>query len=71
MPLDLTDAEKFALIDLLKHEIDSARYPLSPRVQTLPGILEKLEPQPGRAPLPLPKVYAPPRAAVARRRRRG
>jgi hypothetical protein len=65
MPLDLNDTKKFALIDLLEHEIDNGGYPLSPRVQTLRSILEKLEPQPVREDLP------PPRAAAARRRRRG
>jgi len=34
MPLDLSDEEKRALADLLKHRIDADRYALSPRVRT-------------------------------------
>jgi hypothetical protein len=44
------------------------RYPLSPRIQTLKAILGKIRPEPIREPLPPPKVYAPPRAAAAKRR---
>jgi hypothetical protein len=71
MPLDLTDTEKFALVDLLKRTIRDDPYPLSPRVQSLRDILDKLDPPPVREPLPPPKVYAPPRAVAARRRHRG
>ena len=71
MMLDLTDDETDALATLLRRTIDDDRYPLSPRVQTLKGILAKIRPEPVREPLPPPKVYAPPRATVARRRRAG
>ena len=71
MNLDLLDDEKLALVDLLKRAVRDDPYPLSPRVQTLRGILDKLDPPPVREPLPPPKVYAPPRAVAARRRRRG
>jgi len=42
--------------------IESNRYPLSPRIRTVSGILATLRPQPAREPLPPPKIYAPPRA---------
>jgi hypothetical protein len=42
MNLDLTDTEAPALIALLKHAIADDRYPLSERVQTWQGILDKL-----------------------------
>jgi hypothetical protein len=63
--------EKLALAAELKRTIAEDRYPLSPRIRSLQSILDKLEPQPAREALPPPKVYAPPRAVVARRRRRG
>jgi hypothetical protein len=69
MTFDLTDHEADALATLLRRTIDDDRYPLSPRVQTLKAVLDKIRPQPARAPLPPPKVYAPPRATAARRRR--
>jgi hypothetical protein len=69
MHLDLTDAEAEGLIRELSGIINYARYPLSPRIQTLRAILGKLRPEPVREPLPPPKVYAPPRATTARRRR--
>jgi hypothetical protein len=67
MNLELSDADIIVLADLLKHAIDDARYPLSPRVTELREILAKLRPEPVREPLPPPKVYAPPRAKRARR----
>jgi hypothetical protein len=60
--LDLTDEETDSLARLLRRTIDDDRYPLSPRVQTLKGILAKLRPEPVREPLPPRKVYAPRRA---------
>jgi hypothetical protein len=39
----LTDDEKTALAALLKRTIADDRYPLSPRIGTLRGILAKLE----------------------------
>jgi hypothetical protein len=71
MMLDLTEEETDALAKLLSRIIDDDRYPLSPRVQNLKGILAKLRPEPAREPLPPPKVYAPPRMTAARRRRAG
>jgi hypothetical protein len=70
-PLDLTEDEKLALAVKLKRTIDGDRYPFSARIVTLKAILDKIEPQPFREPLPPPKVYAPPRATLTRRRRSG
>ena len=55
----LTDDEKTALLALLKRTIEDDRYPLSPRISMLRGILAKLEPpKPTSAPLPPLKAYA-------------
>jgi hypothetical protein len=69
MQLDLNDEETAALTRLLTNTIDADRYPFSPRFQMLKAILSKIRPEPTREPLPPPKVYAPPRATTARRRR--
>jgi hypothetical protein len=71
MELDLHDDETAALTRLLINTIDGDRYPLSPRIQTLKGVLAKIRPEPTREPVPPPKVYEPPRATAARRRRTG
>jgi hypothetical protein len=71
MIFDLNDEETAALSRLLSQTIDSDRYPLSPRIQTLKAILGKIRPEPVREPLPPPKHYEPPRATAARRRRAG
>jgi len=68
--LDLTDEEAAALTQELHDIVENDRYPFSPRIQTLRAILAKLRPEPVRKPLPLLKVYAPPRATAAARRRR-
>ena len=67
----LTDDEKTALLALLKRTINDDRYPLSPRIGTLKGILAKLQP-PKPAPTPLlpPRHYAPPRVTAKQRRGR-
>jgi len=67
--LDLTDEETDARAGLLSRTIDDDRYPLSPRIQNLKGILGKIRPEPVRKPLPPLKVYAPP--SKGRYRRRG
>ena len=51
MSPDVTETEKFVLIELLEQEIDRPRLPLSPRIVTLRRILDKLDPQPARKPL--------------------
>jgi hypothetical protein len=66
--LDLSDA---ALIKELPDITGNDRHPFSARIQTLRAILAKLRPEPVREPLPPPKVYAPPRATAAGRRRAG
>jgi hypothetical protein len=38
------DTEKLALAGLLRCTIEGDRYPLSPRIRTLNGILDKIEP---------------------------
>ena len=68
MNLDLADEETAALIRELHDIVENDRYPFSPRIRTLRGILAKLRPEPEREPLPPPKVYAPRRATGARRR---
>jgi hypothetical protein len=68
MNLDLTDTEAKALTQELIGIIESSRYPLSPRIQTLRAILDKLV-EPVREPLPPRKVYEPP--SKGRWRRRG
>jgi hypothetical protein len=45
--LDLSDVETVALTRPLRDTIDGDRYSLSPRIQTLKGILVKLAPEPG------------------------
>jgi hypothetical protein len=69
--LDLTDEEAAALIKELADVTGNDRYPFSSRIQTLWAILAKLRPEPAHELRPSPKVYAPPRASAARRRRRG
>jgi hypothetical protein len=71
MQLDLTDDETAGLTRLLDNTIDADWYPLSPRVQTLKGILRKIRPEPARESLPPLKHYEPPRATPARMRRAG
>ena len=68
--LPLADDEKTALAALLKRTIDADRYPLSPRIGVLLGILAKLEggPKPALAPLPPLKQYEPPSRGRYRRR---
>ena len=66
--LDLTDDEHAALVRLVKHALDTDRFPMSPRLYPLQATLAKLEPQPLREPRSPPKVYAPPKASAVRRR---
>jgi hypothetical protein len=69
MNLELTDEETAALIQELHNIVENDRYPFSPRIRTLRGILAKLRPPSVREPLPPPKVYAPP--SKGRYKRRG
>jgi hypothetical protein len=68
MNIDLTDEETAALIRELHDIVEGDKYPFSPRIRTLRGVLNKLRPEPAREPLPPPKVYAPPRFIRGRRR---
>jgi hypothetical protein len=68
MTLDLTEEETAALARLLTTTIDADRYPLSPRIQLLKGMLAKIRPEPAREPLPERKHYEPPRGGRYRRR---
>jgi hypothetical protein len=68
MQIDLTEDETAALARLLTNTIDADRYPLSPRIQLLKGILAKIRPEPVRKPLPERKRYEPPRGGRYRRR---
>jgi hypothetical protein len=69
MHLDLSDEETAALTQELHDIVENDRYPFSPRIRTLRGILAKLRPEPVREPLPPPKVYAPPSKGRYQRRR--
>jgi hypothetical protein len=69
MNLELDPDEGRALAAELRRVIADDRYPLSRRIRTLKGILDKLEPTPVREPLPSAKVYAPPRAKPSQRGR--
>jgi hypothetical protein len=67
MNIDLTDEETAALLRELDGIIANDRYFLSPRVQTLKAIRNKIRPEPPHKALPSLKYYQPPR--VGRRRR--
>jgi hypothetical protein len=71
MNLELDPDEERALAAELKRVIADDRYPLSRRIRTLQATLDKLAPPPPWAPLPPPKIYAPPRAKPGQRRGRG
>src|SRR5713101_9316362 len=58
-----TDDEKIALIRELDRIIEDDSYPLSPRIQTLKAILNKIRPEPVREPLPRTEAL---RAAASR-----
>jgi hypothetical protein len=71
MNLQLTDEETAALERELRRIIDDDRYLLSSRIRTLKAILNKVQPEPERAPPPPPpKPYEPPRGRRYRRRDR-
>jgi hypothetical protein len=70
MPLDLTDDETRALVQLLRRAIDEDHYFRAPRLDPLKAILAKLDPSaPRPEPLPLLKPGMGP--SVGRGRRRG
>ena len=67
--LDLTDDEREELLRLLRGVISGDRFPLSPRIQRLKAIIEKLEP-PAAAVEIFPAPRPPGEPTHARRRRR-
>jgi hypothetical protein len=67
---ELSDDESTALARLLRKAIDDDRYPLSPRIRTLQGILDQIVPPPVRETPPPLRVYEPPRAKPGQRRGR-
>ena len=71
MNADLSGKETAALTKELDDITRNDRYPFSERIRTVKAILAKLRPEPVREPVPPPKVYAPPKATAATRRRRG
>jgi hypothetical protein len=75
MPLDLTDDEKAALIELLHGTVDRDRSLTSPRIRKLQAILAKLALEPPEPPRPTASQATPnPRsrqgAVLAKKRRR-
>jgi hypothetical protein len=70
MQLDLTDEETLALLNLLTEAIEGDRYPLSPRIRLLRGILAKFgelgpaPPPPARP--PTPEERDPARSSIGR-----
>jgi hypothetical protein len=69
MNLELSEEEEAALTNLLKRAIADDHFPLSPRVQTLQGILDRLEPRQARpVASPEPRVDAPQSRGHDRRR---
>jgi hypothetical protein len=73
MHLDLDDEEMLALLNLLTETIETDRYPFSPRIRRLRGILAKFGPM---GPAPPPPAGSPtpaerdPRRAPRQGRRR-
>ena len=57
--MTLPTKNKIALAAELTRTIADDRYPLSPRIRTLQGILDKLEPRPAHEPLSPLKRYEP------------
>jgi hypothetical protein len=68
--LDLTDEETLALLNLLTETIENDRYPLSPRIRALRGILTKFGPM-GPTPPPVARPPTPEEREQSRRPRQG
>ena len=64
MNLELSDEEAAALTQELRETVENDRYPFSPRIRTLKGILAKLRPEPVRR---APTAAEGVRAAAGRR----
>ena len=71
MNLELNDTEQAALIELLLDTIERDRFPLSPRVKRLRGILARMGIGSAPAmPYPPPKPPGEPSLVLTRKRRR-
>jgi hypothetical protein len=70
MLIDLTDEETEALLRELDTLIASDRYFLSPRIETLTAIRNKIRSEPAREPPPPLKHCERPRVGAKRRRGR-
>ena len=70
MRLDLTEEETLALLNLLTETIEADRYPFSPRIRVLRGILAKFG-QMGPAPPPPARPPIPEERDPRRARRQG
>jgi hypothetical protein len=68
MNLQLSDEQTAALTCELHDIVENDRYPFSPRIRTLRGILNMIRPEPKREPVPELKRYEPPRGGRYRRR---
>jgi hypothetical protein len=55
-PFDLTDNDRAVLVELLRESIKGSHFLLSPRIQRLKAILDKLDPPAPRAEPPPPKA---------------
>jgi hypothetical protein len=69
MDLDLSDEQAAALLRELDGIIENDRYPLSPRIQMLKEIRNKVRPERVHEPPPPLRHYEPPRVGARRRRR--
>jgi hypothetical protein len=69
MNFELSDHETAVLLAELQQIINNDRYFLSPRIQTLQRICDKIRPVPPREPLAEPKHFEPPRGGRYKRRR--
>jgi hypothetical protein len=69
-PCYVAAAERRRLRPVKAIQSQPQKGPLSRRIRTLQGILDKLDPPPVCEPLPPLKVYAPPRAKSSQRRGR-
>lgn len=68
---DLTDEERAAILRLVREEVTTSRWPLSPTTRLLRGALDKLDPPPPKpAPLPPLKPAGQPSTVLSKGRRR-
>jgi hypothetical protein len=70
MKPDLTDDDKAALVELLRETIERDRFPLSPRVKRLRGILAKLGVGSAAPAMPYPAPKPPGESSRSLRRKR-